>query len=232
MLWPLNFICFDLETSGLYEYHNQILEIAIIVVDSELNKKQQYENFVLPYKGKKTELFPEGKELKVEPMALQANGIDMKDVIEKGIDIRTLYKDLVKLFKELKCGRYGKPILVGHNISSFDVNFLEYIFDLNEKRDREKRDISPLYNYVDRYLFDTMTEARMKFGNKETENYQLETVCKKYGIELTNAHRAMNDTQANTDLFIKMMKDKREGSIIIGEQSERTRFRDNFTFQI
>jgi DNA polymerase-3 subunit alpha (Gram-positive type) len=232
MLWPINYVVFDLETGGLWEYNNPFIELAIVVVDSDLNKKLEYENFILPYKGKKTPTFPDGKEMKIEPQALQANGIDMKDVIEKGVDVKILYKDLVKIFKDLKCGRYQKPILVGHNIASFDINFLEYIFDLFEKRDPEKRDISPLYNYVDRFLFDTMTESRMKLGIEEMENHQLGTVCAKYGIELTDAHRAMNDTKANAELFIKMMKDKRTGSIIIGEQSERARFRDTFTFQI
>jgi len=111
MIWPLNFICFDTETGGLWPQNNPILEIALIGVNQELEKVFTYETYVKPYRGKKTDEFPEGKELIVTKEALDANGINMKDVIEKGIDAKKLYKDLVDRFKDFKSGRYQKPIL-------------------------------------------------------------------------------------------------------------------------
>lgn len=255
MKFDQNYLVFDLETSGLYSHNNFILEIAIIGLNQELKETFKYENYIKPYYGKLVDSnslflqnigeakeiefekynykFIDGgwrKQLKVEPQALQANGIKMSDVIEKGIDAKQLYKDLVKIFKDNKV-KYQKPILVGHNIASFDNAFLEYLFDIYEPK-RGNRDQSSLYNYVDNYCIDTITEARRKWGKIEVENYQLGTVAKRLGIDLFDAHRAMNDTEVTKEIFIKFMNMFRnENNIIISDQKEEI---DNFrlTFQI
>lgn len=230
MIWPLNFICFDTETGGLWPQNNPILEIALIGVNQELEKVFTYETYVKPYRGKKTDEFPEGKELIVTKEALDANGINMKDVIEKGIDAKKLYKDLVDRFKDFKSGRYQKPILAGHNIGNFDLSFLEYLFNLYEEP--SANGTNALYKYVDRFVFDTITYSRIKFGKIERPNYQLGDLCKSFGIELTDAHRAMNDTIATTDLVCAYIKDVREGKINIKESINNIRFRDQFQFQL
>jgi DNA polymerase III subunit alpha, Gram-positive type len=232
MKWPLSFITYDLETGGLHSMHNPVLEIAFVIIDTNLNIVKKYENYIKPYKHFPTSDFPEGVPLKIEEQALRANGIKMQDVIDKGIDIKQFYKDAVAIFKEYKSGKYQKPILVGHNIASFDNPFLEVIFDLCESRKNPQ--ISSLYNHVDKFYFDTITISRLKWGNKDDLiNYQLGTVCQKMGITLTDAHRAMNDTEANAKLFIELVKGIREEktttNLQIGEIKEE-KFRFNFQF--
>lgn len=230
MLWPLNVIVFDLETGGLWCHNNPIIEIALVGINQNLEKVFTYENYVKPYKGKKTEEFPLGKELIVTKEALDANGINMKEVMDKGLDAKKVYKDLVEKFKNFKSGKFQKPLLAGHNIGSFDLAFLEYLFDLFEEP--SANGVNALYKYVDRFVFDTITYSRLKFGMKELPDYQLGNICKSFGIELNDAHRALNDTLATTDLVCKYISDIREGKIQAeGNLNKVTKFRDSFQFQ-
>lgn len=257
MNYPCKYIIYDIETGGLYSHHNPIIEFAMIILDENLNETFRYETYVKPYYGKiidpttpflqnigdgKEILFEKynykflnggwRKELKVEGQALDANGIKMSDVMAKGIDANQLYKDLVKIFKENKSGRFAKPVLVGHNIGSFDNAFIEVIFDLYEPK-RGYRDQSNLWNYVDSYFEDTLAIARKKWGHlNELENFQLGTVAEKLGIEHSNAHRALNDVEANTKIFIQFTKDLRNKAV--GGVGEELLVEENFRegFQI
>lgn len=219
MMYPCVSIIYDIETGGLWAHNNPIIEIAMIGLDQDMKEVFRYEQFVKPYKGK------DGVELKVEQGALNANNIDMREVMSKGIEGKDLYKDLVKIFKESKRGKFNKPILVGHNNCEFDNSFLEYLFDLYEKRER---DTCQLWKYVSKFNFDTMFFARQRTGHVDTmANYQLGTCCSTYGIELLNAHRAMNDVEATKELYKKFISIIRsEGTIV----EQRQRFRETFQF--
>lgn len=234
MMYPCVFIVYDIETGGLMSqnidkktgeaYINPILEFACIGLDQDMKELFRYETFVKPYKGKN------GEESRVEQGALQANGIDMNQVIEKGIEIKDLYTKLLEIFKISKRGRFAKPILVGHNIGNFDNPFIEYVFDMFEDREKGK---SAMWKYVDSFFYDTCMMARTKWGNKEQlQNFQLGTCCSYIGAELVNAHRAMNDVEGNTKLFYKLLSDLRvEGSV--EKKVEETKTVKNYrkTFQ-
>jgi len=211
MLYQCNYFIYDIETGGLDYTKHPIIEIAIIGINEKLEEVFKYENYVKPYNY-----------LIVEPGALKANGINMDSVYNNGIEVRQLYEDLKKLFKQYKVGR-AKPILVGHNIYNFDNGFVEYVFDLFEKRKSD----SNLYNYVEKYCFDTIFHARQKTGHIDVENYKLGTVCRDMGVELIDAHRAMNDTQATRDLFIKFIENMRSNEVA---KAEKNTFRKTFRF--
>ncbi|MGL4820854.1 MAG: PolC-type DNA polymerase III, partial [Bacilli bacterium] len=87
--------------------------------------------------------------------------------------------------------------LVAHN-ATFDVGFL---------REGYRR-----YNIgtVNQPSIDTLEMARTLMP--EMKNHRLNTVCKKLGIELTQHHRAIYDTEATAHVFLKFMKEieKRE----------------------
>lgn len=70
-------------------------------------------------------------------------------------------------------------ILVGHNITTFDLNVLY--------------DVVKNYNGMDldNDFIDTLYVARK--CNDTLENYKLQTICRHYNIDITNAHRAMKD---------------------------------------
>ena len=50
MKWENNFVVLDLETGGFSASKNPITEIAVIVLDINLNEILRYENYIKPYK--------------------------------------------------------------------------------------------------------------------------------------------------------------------------------------
>ena len=145
-----DYICFDIETGGLSETKNPITEIALVVYDCEkFQEKARFETFVKPYDG-----------LVLEPDALKHTGITLEMLEEDGVDIEDLVDYMVELFKTFAYGNARfkyKPVLVGHNISKFDVPFIEYAF---------KRQKLNLYDYVEHYHEDTLFLGRSKWVGK------------------------------------------------------------------
>ncbi|NSL51147.1 PolC-type DNA polymerase III [Calidifontibacillus erzurumensis] len=89
-------------------------------------------------------------------------------------------------------------ILVAHN-ASFDMGFLN--------QGLQKIGIEKAANPV----IDTLELARTLYP--ELKNHRLNTLCKKFDIELTKHHRAIYDAEATGYLLIKMLKDCEEKGI-------------------
>ncbi|RWZ60455.1 PolC-type DNA polymerase III [Halobacillus fulvus] len=85
----------------------------------------------------------------------------------------------------------GDDILVAHN-ASFDMGFLNTGF--------QKIDLGKAKNPV----IDTLELAR--FLVPELKNHRLNTLCKKFDIELTQHHRAIYDAEATGYLLWKLVK--------------------------
>lgn len=81
-------------------------------------------------------------------------------------------------------------VLVAHN-AKFDISFI--------KREMLKKSLS--FNHP---IFDTLVFARC--ANLDLKRFNLSTICKKLGISLVGAHRAVNDAEATAEMFLKLMK--------------------------
>ncbi|KAA0547900.1 PolC-type DNA polymerase III [Bacillus sp. BGMRC 2118] len=97
----------------------------------------------------------------------------------------------------------GDSILVAHN-ASFDMGFLNVGF---KKLGYEKA-ANP--------VIDTLELGRFLFP--ELKNHRLNTLCKKFDIELTQHHRAIYDAEATGYLLMKMLKDALEKEIEYHDQ--------------
>ncbi|MCP8969031.1 PolC-type DNA polymerase III [Ectobacillus ponti] len=86
----------------------------------------------------------------------------------------------------------GDHTLVAHN-ASFDMGFLNVGF--------QKAGLPKAQNPV----IDTLELARFLYP--EMKNHRLNTLCKKFDIELTQHHRAIYDTEATGYLLVKLLKD-------------------------
>ena len=207
MSFKQHYCIFDFETGGLKAEKNPAIEIALIVLDNSLNQVFEWESYIKPYNN-----------LVVEPGALTANGINMDNVWTKGIEVQILVDKLIEIWKPLK-QKYAKPILVGHNIDTFDMEFMMYIFHYCNKN---------LYDHIDEGTLDTLKLSRAAWGMDENmPKYRLGESCEKAGVELTNAHRAMNDVRANTELF-KFFINKLRGIGSGSEETKEVRFRTTF----
>lgn len=214
-----NIVVLDLETGGLSSEKNPITEIGLIVYEPVyFSEVQRFQTFVKPY-----------DDLTVEPKALEASRVDMRSV-NAGMEVTQALKRLIEIFKKYtEKGRYGKPILAGHNFTDFDINFLMYMF---------RRSNQDLFDYVDTFIYDTIRlfahlEANEKGADKY--KYNLSALTDRYNISLTSAHGAIADVEATGKLLFQYLSRVRGGGKLIGKDStmdeEKRRAREDITFE-
>lgn len=103
--------------------------------------------------------------------------------------------DVIRDFREW----IGNDILVAHN-ASFDMGFLNVAYKKLLEVEKAKNPV-----------IDTLELGRFLYP--EFKNHRLNTLCKKFDIELTQHHRAIYDTEATAYLLLKMLKDAAEKGI-------------------
>ncbi|WP_044893735.1 PolC-type DNA polymerase III [Bacillus alveayuensis] len=116
----------------------------------------------------------------------------------------------------------GDSVLVAHN-ATFDIGFLNAGF--------KKIGLGKVTNPV----IDTLELARFLYP--ELKNHRLNTLCKKFDIELTQHHRAIYDAEATGYLLIRMLKDAHEKGIIYHDElnkasGEATAFQRSRPFHV
>lgn len=118
----------------------------------------------------------------IHPKAQEVHGIDASQLVN------AMDEDLA--FKILR-NIMGDSVLVAHN----------YIFDSGFLHDAMQRIGGKTFHNS---FLDTLTIARDRF----TYPHKLEELCPRLGIELTGAHRAMNDVRGTAALLQRMHDQK------------------------
>lgn len=203
-----NFVVLDVETGGFSFKKNPITEIAMVAVDYEtleILDKQQF--YIKPY-----------DDLFIDPKALKVTGLKISD-IKDGVDKKKAVKMILDFCKKNSKVRtiQNRPIMVGHNVK-FDWGFVESLFDRCGKNIKE--------SFVDRDC--TMTLAK----KANFKRLKLGEICEDLGIELTGAHRAMNDTLATVEVykyFVQKLRGKSEVKMV-NKSTEKERPRARFRF--
>ena len=135
---------------------------------------------------------------------LTAKIIELTHITDDMLQDAPEVDEVVKEFKDF----IGDAIVVAHN-ASFDIGFLYTAY--------EKAGIHGVIHPV----IDTLELSR--FLNPTLKSHRLNTLCKKYGIELTQHHRAIYDTEATGELMLYLLKDAKEKGI---------QYHDDFNQQI
>ncbi|WP_066150137.1 PolC-type DNA polymerase III [Halalkalibacter krulwichiae] len=117
--------------------------------------------------------------------------------------------DVLRKFKEWT----GGAILVAHN-ASFDMGFINVGY--------QKIGLGEAGNPV----IDTLELGRFLYP--ELKNHRLNTLCKKFDIELVSHHRAIYDAEATGYLLWKMVKDANEREIEYHDQLNEHMGQGNF----
>lgn len=132
-------------------------------------------------------------------------------LINEGIPLDNAFEQVKALIERHTEGN-SKPIMAGQNIgimpplkngrkvkeAGFDNPMMEQFFNIFGE---------DYYDLVNVLFFDTLIMARTIWMT--LPNYTLGTLCAELDVELTNAHRALPDTQANAKVLIKMLKNAR-----------------------
>lgn len=129
---------------------------------------------------------------KLSATTIELTGIEDKDV-ENAPEIEDVIRDFHEWIGE-------GSILVAHN-ASFDMGFLYTSY--------KKFGLSDTVHPV----VDTLELARFLYP--DMKSHRLNVLCKKFGIDLTQHHRAIYDCRATGDLLLHLLKDAMENHEIV-----------------
>ncbi|MFY4773921.1 PolC-type DNA polymerase III [Metabacillus sp. RGM 3146] len=127
---------------------------------------------------------------------LSATTINLTGITDDMVQDAPEVKEVFQRFKDW----IGNDILVAHN-ASFDMGFLN---DGYKNQLQTSKASNP--------VIDTLELGRFLYP--EMKNHRLNTLCKKFDIELTQHHRAIYDAEATGYLLVKMLKDAAEKGIL------------------
>jgi DNA polymerase-3 subunit epsilon len=175
----------DVETTGLSDWKNGIIQLAgIVEIDGEV--METFDFRVRP--------FPQDE---VHSKALEVNGIKRGD-LAKFPAPQVVYRKLVSLMEKYidKFDPDDKFVLAGYNVG-FDKRFIASFF--------KKNGDNYFHSYVDYHLLDVMSAVQIwrRECKPNIPNIKLATVCEYFDID-ANFHDAMDDIEATRELYAKV----------------------------
>ncbi|GMB10802.1 MAG: PolC-type DNA polymerase III [Candidatus Improbicoccus devescovinae] len=176
----LNYVCFDLETTGFSAAMDRIIEIGAVKLENV--------NLLLKKKSKLID-FENNFECFVDPMRkIPARIVELTGITNEMIRENAVSEhEAVSRFVEF-CGE--NPVLVAHN-AQFDLAFLKAALVRNK--------INFEYKYID-----TLSVCKSKIST--IKNYKLGTIAQFFGIGEFNAHRACDDSCILAMIFLEILK--------------------------
>lgn len=162
-----DYIVFDLETTGFRPGLDEIIEISAVKVEKN-EITDSYSTLVRPG-------------IRIPAAATRVNGITNEMVS----DAPGLEEALEGFLDYI-----GEGILVGHNIHSFDTNFI-YDASMEVFQQGVKND------YID-------TLYMAKSCLPQLKHHKLGDVAEYFGIDTAGAHRALNDCMMNQKCYERM----------------------------
>ena len=188
-------IFYDLETSGRSAYWDQIIQIAAICTDENLNVLDeinligQLSSFSIP-----------------DPEALLVNKIPVESIYKSNFSNYSLISEISHKFSEWSPG-----IFIGYNSIKFDEElirnaFFKNLFDpyLTVKNNNSRVDLLDITRIANFFYPDKIKSLLNKKGSAIMK---LESIANTNGIKNFTAHDAMGDTYASLELA-KLIKNR------------------------
>jgi len=177
-------IIFDLETSGLNPYHDDIIEIGAKI----LNSDKDFQMLVQPKSNRP-----------ISQKITQITGITNKLLRKEGIQWLNAYSEFYNWFHTVTEGEDDISI-VSHNGDTFDfVFFKRMLSDLRKEGTDIKRDPSSIH------FHDTLPLGKRLYPDRTY--YNQPSLAKTFGIILVDAHRAMADVLVLEQIYMVMLND-------------------------
>ena len=177
-------IIFDLETSGLNPYHNDIIEIGAKVFQTE----NSFQILVKPKSGR-----PISKKI------TEITGITNRQLRADGHAWEEAYAQFYNwLFEVMK--NQENITLVSHNGDTFDFVFFKGMLkDLSEIVDTVNIDIDKIH------FHDTLPLSKRLYPGRTY--YNQPSLARTFNIIIDGAHRAMADVIVLEQLYLKLLTD-------------------------
>tara|TARA_B100000035_G_scaffold232394_1_gene200619 strand:- start:114 stop:713 length:600 start_codon:yes stop_codon:yes gene_type:complete len=177
-------VIYDFETSGLNPYHDDITEIGCVCLETNTH----YTTLVKPLSDN---LLSEENQ--------RVTGITNKMLYKQGKEPLVAFLEFFDYLKGLLCN-VGPLTLIAHNGRSFDDIFFKRIHSyLVEQGHTEFDPIMKDIQYIDSLLL-----SRYLYPNRS--KYAMWAMCGLFNITNENAHRAMGDVNALTQIWKELMK--------------------------
>lgn len=181
-----DYVVFDLETTGINPEQDAIIEISAVKVEKH------------KIVGEFSTLVNPGRHIPAGATAV--NGIT-DDMVKDAPGIEMVMKDFLDFI--------GNSVLVGHNIHTFDTNF---IYDAA---------LCFLGHEVENDYIDTLHMARRCLP--ELSHHKLTDVAAHFGLPTQGAHRALFDCMMNQSCYEelgKLLEEKKRKGIAQEEEQE------------
>lgn len=208
--FPDNYTVVDLETTGLEFQYDDIIEISAVKVRNNAIA-DKFSSLVQP--PMRTMYCRDSDGELVERSCYISDFIsDLTGITNEMLETAPNIKEVLPSFKDF----VGDDILVGHNIVSFDGNFLCCAF-------QKHLNAEFCNDYVD-------TRRISRWILKNLDHHRLSDIAAFFGIEYEGAHRAEKDCMITNDCFAMLKSEtaKQYGSIdaFIDFVREKKRRRD------
>lgn len=165
-----NYVLVDIETTGL-DNSDEILEIgALRVVNHKIT--QSFDLLCKPTKH----------------IPIEAS--DVHHIYDKDVENCHTIDFVIQAFANFI---NDDDVLMGHNISAFDIKYLNRALNDVMKKDFPNK------------VYDTLFASRREM--KFLGSHSLQTLSAYYGIDYTKAHRAVQDCFINYQVYEKMLHD-------------------------
>ncbi|MGO4887743.1 PolC-type DNA polymerase III [Anaerobacillus sp. MEB173] len=184
------------------EQHRRLLDETYIVFDVETTGLSAVYNTIIELaavKVKNGEIIDRFESFANPHEPLTNTIIELTGITDDMLTDAPEVEEVLRKFYEF----IGDSTLVAHN-ASFDMGFLNVGF--------KRIGIGEVKNPV----IDTLELGRFLYP--ELKNHRLNTLCKKFDIELVSHHRAIYDAEATGYLLWKMVKDATEKEIEFHDQ--------------
>ena len=177
-------IIFDLETSGLNPYHDDIIEIGAKVF-------QEDNSFQMLLKPK--------SERPISKKITEITGITNRDIRYNGHDWKNAYSEFYNWFFETTKDKENITI-VSHNGDTFDFVFLKRMLkDLSEINGKLTINLDKIH------FHDTLPLSKRLYPNRTY--YNQPSLARTFNILIEQAHRAMGDVIVLEQLYPRLMND-------------------------
>jgi len=177
-------IIFDLETSGLNPYHDDIIEIGAKVFQED----NSFQMLLKPKSGR-----PISKKI------TEITGITNRDLRANGQDWKNAYSEFYNWFFEATKDKENITI-VSHNGDTFDFVFLKRMLkDLSEIKDKLNIDLEKIH------FHDTLPLSKRLYPGRTY--YNQPSLARTFNVLVEQAHRAMGDVIVLEQLYPKLLND-------------------------
>lgn len=171
------FFAFDTETTGLEPETDQIISIAMILLDNAFVEQAR----------KVIHAFPD---VPVHPKAAEVNGYSVEEWTTRGaVSQIVLFAEIHEFVRDCR-----NLLPMAHN-AKFDVGFLKALFKVHEGT------YGRFFSYHSLDTVGIALFADMVLFGKKGSAYSLVALCERFGIPLASAHDALSDMEAMVNLF-------------------------------